>query len=139
MDTQTRRLFMACDTEMVVMNADNGNIVTRIKVPSRADMNCFDPVRSWRSIPNRADSTMTVVHEDSPDKFTVVEKLADGRRRAHLRRRREDAQVVCVLLRGKSAAGWEAHRRGARAVTERARPRRFGLEQFKHELHECDQ
>ena len=78
MDTQTRRLFMACDTEMVVMNADNGNIVTRIKVPSRSDMNCFDPVTKLAFNPNRADSTVTVVHEDSPDKFSVVEKPSTG-------------------------------------------------------------
>ena len=78
MDTQTRRLFMACDTDMVVMNADNGNVVTRVKVPSRSDMNCFDPVAKLAFNPNRADSTVTVVHEDSPDKFTVVEKPATG-------------------------------------------------------------
>ncbi|MFI5227494.1 MAG: YncE family protein [Gemmatimonadales bacterium] len=78
MDTETRRLFMACDTEMVVMNADNGNIVTRIKVPSRSDMNCFDPVTKIAFNPNRSDSTVTVVHEDSPDKFTVVEKPSTG-------------------------------------------------------------
>ena len=78
MDTQTRRLFMACDTDMVVMNADNGNVVTRIKVPSRSDMNCFDPVTKLAFNPNRADSTVTVVHEDSPDKFTVLEKPSTG-------------------------------------------------------------
>lgn len=78
MDTQTRRLFMACDTDMVVMNADNGNIVTRIRVPSRSDMNCFDSVTRLAFNPNRVDSTVTVVHEDSPDKFTVVEKPSTG-------------------------------------------------------------
>jgi hypothetical protein len=78
MDTQTRRLFMACDTDMVVMNADNGNVVTRIKVPSRSDMNCFDPATRLAFNPNRADSTVTVVHEDSPDKFTVVGKPSTG-------------------------------------------------------------
>lgn len=78
MDLQTRRLFMACDTEVVVMNADNGNVVTRIRVPSRADMNCFDPATKLVFNPNRADSTMTVIHEDSPDKFTVVEKVPTG-------------------------------------------------------------
>src|SRR5581483_2618596 len=41
MDTETRRVFMACDTEVVIVNADNGSVVSRIKVPSRADMNCF--------------------------------------------------------------------------------------------------
>lgn len=78
MDTQTRRLFMACDTDMVVMNTDNGNVITRIKVPSRSDMNCFDPVTKLAFNPNRADSTVTVVHEDSPEKFTVVEKPSTG-------------------------------------------------------------
>ena len=78
MDTATRRLFMACDTEMVVLNADDGNIVTRIRVPSRADQNCFDPVAKLAFNPNRVDSTMTVVHEDSPDRFTVVARVPTG-------------------------------------------------------------
>lgn len=78
MDTQTRRLFMACDTEVVVMNADNGNIVSRVKVPSRADMNCFDPTTKLVFNPNRVDSTLTVIHEESPSTFTVVEKVPEG-------------------------------------------------------------
>jgi DNA-binding beta-propeller fold protein YncE len=78
MDLTSRRLFMACDTEMVVVNADNGHVVTRVRVPSRADMNCFDPVAKLAFNPNRADSTMTVVHEDSPNSFSVVEKVASG-------------------------------------------------------------
>ena len=78
MDTKTRRVFMACDSEVVIVNADNGNVVSRIKVPSRADMNCFDPTTKLVFNPNRADSTLTVIHEDSPDKFTVVEKVPEG-------------------------------------------------------------
>jgi len=78
MDTQTRRLFMACDTEMVVVNADNGRVVTRIAVPSRADEHCFDPGTKLAFNPNRADSTITIVHEDSPNAFHVVAKVATG-------------------------------------------------------------
>lgn len=78
MDTQTRRVFMACDTEVVVLNADNGSVVSRIRVPSRADMNCFDATTKLVFNPNRADSTLTVIHEDSPSKFTVVEKVPEG-------------------------------------------------------------
>ncbi len=78
MDTATRRLFMACDTNLVVVNADNGDVVTRFRVPSRADQNCFDPVTRLAFNPNRADSTLTVVHEDSPSAFSVVEKVATG-------------------------------------------------------------
>ena len=78
MDNATRRLFMACDTEMVVVNADNGAVVARIRVPSRADQNAFDPGAKLAFNANRADSTLTVVHEDSPDKFSVVEKVPTG-------------------------------------------------------------
>jgi hypothetical protein len=78
MDLPSRRLFMACDTEMVVVNADDGNIVSRIRVPSRADENCYDPATKLAFNPNRADSTMTVVHEDSPSAFSVVQQVATG-------------------------------------------------------------
>jgi DNA-binding beta-propeller fold protein YncE len=78
MDNATRRLFMACDTEMVVVNADNGGVVTRIRVPSRADQNAFDPGTNLAFNANRSDSTLTVVHEDTPDKFSVVEKVPTG-------------------------------------------------------------
>jgi hypothetical protein len=78
MDVASRRLFMACDTQMVVVNADNGIVVTRIRVASRADQNCFDPSTRLAFNPNRADSTMTVVHEDTPSAFTVVERVPTG-------------------------------------------------------------
>jgi len=78
MDNATRRLFMACDTEMVIVNADNGSVVTRIRVPSRADQNAFDPGTKLAFNANRSDSTLTVVHEDTPDKFSVVEKVPTG-------------------------------------------------------------
>jgi DNA-binding beta-propeller fold protein YncE len=78
MDNATRRLFMACDTAMVVVNADNGSVVARIRVPSRADENAFDPSTKLAFNANRADSTLTVVHEDTPDTFSVVEKVPTG-------------------------------------------------------------
>ncbi|MGH2881695.1 MAG: YncE family protein, partial [Solirubrobacteraceae bacterium] len=78
MDAATRRLFMACDTEMVVVNADNGDVVSRIRVPSRADENAFDSRAKLVFNANRADSTLTVIHEDTPDKYSVVEKVPTG-------------------------------------------------------------
>jgi hypothetical protein len=78
MDTRTRRLFMACDTDLVVVNANTGRVVTRIRVPSRSDENCFDPIARMAFNPNRVDSTITVVHEDSPDQFSVVGQVPTG-------------------------------------------------------------
>jgi len=71
MDRATRRLFMACDNGMVIVNADNGHVVTTIKTSGRADQNAFDPIAKVAFNPNRTDSTLTVVHEDTPDKFSV--------------------------------------------------------------------
>lgn len=78
LDAATRRLFMACDTAMVVVNADDGSVVTRIHVPSRADENCFDPGTKLAFNPNRIDSTMTVVHEDAPGAFSVAGTVPTG-------------------------------------------------------------
>jgi hypothetical protein len=78
MDVASRRLFMACDTAEIVLNADDGSVVARVPVPSRADMNCYDPVAKLLFNPNRADSTLSVIHQDSPGKYTLVEKVPQG-------------------------------------------------------------
>lgn len=78
MDRGTRRLFMACENLMVIVNADNGHVVTKFATSGRADQNCFDPGLKVAFNPNRTDSTLTVVHEDSPDKFSVVETVRTG-------------------------------------------------------------
>jgi DNA-binding beta-propeller fold protein YncE len=78
MDRESRRLFMACDTEVVVVNADNGNVVQRVRVPSRADQNAFDSRAKFVCNANRADSTLSIIHEDSPDKYTVTDKVPTG-------------------------------------------------------------
>jgi hypothetical protein len=78
MDKGTRRLFMACDNMMVIVNADNGQVITNIPTTGRADQNCFDAGAKMAFNPNRTDSTLTVVHEDSPDKFTVAETVRTG-------------------------------------------------------------
>ena len=65
-------------------------------------MNCYDPGTKLAFNPNRADSTMTVVHEDSPTPSRRAEG-PDRRHGAHLCRRREDAQGVRVLRRRREA------------------------------------
>jgi hypothetical protein len=77
MDTQTRRLFLACDNAEIVVNADNGNVVARIPVSTRSDMNCWDQTTKTLFNPSRSDSTLSVIHEDTPDKYTS-EKVPMG-------------------------------------------------------------
>jgi hypothetical protein len=78
LDKSTHRLFMACDNMMVIVNADNGKVVVNFPTTGRADQNCFDASAKMAFNPNRTDSTLTVVHEESADKFVVAETVHTG-------------------------------------------------------------
>jgi YVTN family beta-propeller protein len=74
MDQKNRRLFAGCSNKMMaVVNADNGKVVTTVPIGPGVDANAFDPGTQLAFSSNGGDGTLTVVHEDSPDKFTVVE------------------------------------------------------------------
>jgi DNA-binding beta-propeller fold protein YncE len=76
MDTQTRRLFVGCDNKMMaVVNADSGGIVTTLPSGEGTDASAFDPETKFAFTSN-GEGTLTVVHEDSPDKFSVVENVS---------------------------------------------------------------
>jgi hypothetical protein len=77
-DAQHRRLFLGCDKELVVVNADNGAVVTRIPVVGHADENAFDPATQLAFNANRPDSTLVIVHEDSPDHYSVLDTIKTG-------------------------------------------------------------
>jgi YVTN family beta-propeller protein len=80
MDTKHHRLFAACANKlMVVVNADNGKLVTTFPIGSGPDGAGFDSDRQLAFSPNGADATLTVAKEDSPDKFTVLENVATQR------------------------------------------------------------
>ncbi len=73
MDKQSRRLFVACaNQKMIVMNADNGHIVASVPIGKGVDAAAFDP-NTKLAFSSNGDGTLTVIHEDSPDKFSVVE------------------------------------------------------------------
>src|SRR5215472_9577899 len=76
MDTKTRRLFVGCGNKvMVIVNADTGKIVTTLPSGDGTDASGFDPGTGFAFTSN-GEGTLTVVHEDSPDKFSVVENVA---------------------------------------------------------------
>jgi YVTN family beta-propeller protein len=78
-DRKHRRLFAGCSNKlMAVVDADTGKVVTTLPIGSGVDANGFDPETSLAFASN-GDGTLTVVHEDSPDKFTVVENAATQR------------------------------------------------------------
>jgi DNA-binding beta-propeller fold protein YncE len=81
MDQKHRRLFSGCHNKvMAVTDADTGKVVTTVPIGQGVDANGFDPGTDL-AFSSNGDGTLTVAHEDSPDKFTVVQN-ADTQRGA---------------------------------------------------------
>ena len=79
-DRKDRRLFVGCsgNKKMVIVDADNGKIVARPDIGQGCDATGFDADRST-AFASAGDGTITVIKEDSPDKFTVAQTLATQR------------------------------------------------------------
>ena len=75
MDLSSRRLFSVCDEKvMAVVNADTGKVVATPTICEGPDAAAFDPSTSY-VFASCGDGNLTVIHEDSPDKYTVVENV----------------------------------------------------------------
>ena len=76
MDLENRRLFAVCSNKlMAIVDADSGRLVTTVPIGAGPDASAFAPKTGLVFSSNGRDGTLTVVHEDSPDKFTVVANL----------------------------------------------------------------
>src|SRR5213078_1591545 len=71
-DKATNRIFSGCNRTSVVLDATSGKVVATIANGTRVDALGWDPGRKLIYIPNGAEGTVTVVHQDSADKYTVV-------------------------------------------------------------------
>ena len=71
-DKATNRIFSGCSKNSVVVDASTGKIVATIENGSRVDALGYDPSRKLIFIPNGGEGNVTVVHQDSADKYTVV-------------------------------------------------------------------
>jgi len=81
MDRKHRRLFSVCSNKlMVVVNADNGKVITTLPTGAGTDAAGFDPETGFAFSSNGGDGTVTVAHEDAPDKYSVVENVPTLRR-----------------------------------------------------------
>jgi YVTN family beta-propeller protein len=79
MDRKHRRLFSGCHNKMMaVVNADTGKVIATPAIGEGVDANRFDP-GTQLAFSSNGDGTLTVVHEDSPDKFTVIENAPTQR------------------------------------------------------------
>ncbi len=79
MDREHRRLFAGCENKMMaVVDVDAGKVIATPPIGEHVDANRFDP-GTQLAFSSNGDGTLTIVHEDAPDKFTVVENVATKR------------------------------------------------------------
>jgi DNA-binding beta-propeller fold protein YncE len=71
-DKASDRIFSGCNNTSVVVDPNTGKVVASIKNGTRVDALGWDPSRKLIYIPNGGEGNVTVVHQDSPDKYTVV-------------------------------------------------------------------
>jgi DNA-binding beta-propeller fold protein YncE len=78
-DAEHGRLFLGCDNQMMaVVNTQSGKVVATLPTGDGVDANRFDPGTGLAFSSNGESETLTVVHEDTPDKYTVVENVKTG-------------------------------------------------------------
>jgi len=74
-DVKNRRLFAGCRNKMMaIVDADSGKVIATPAIGEGVDANAFDPDTNYAFASN-GEGTLTVVHEDGPDAFTVVENV----------------------------------------------------------------
>ncbi|HET7024931.1 MAG TPA: hypothetical protein VFI39_07005 [Gemmatimonadales bacterium] len=71
-DRATDRVFSGCGKTSTVVDATTGKVVATIPNGDGVDALGWDPSEKLIYIPAGRDSNVTVVHEDSPDKYSVV-------------------------------------------------------------------
>jgi len=79
MDRKNRRLYAVCDDKIsVVVNADTGKVVATLAISDGPDASAFDPETNT-FFASCGEGFLSVIHEDSPDKYTVVENVPTKR------------------------------------------------------------
>jgi DNA-binding beta-propeller fold protein YncE len=79
MDVKNRRTFSVCDEKvMSVVNVDTGKVVATPAICEGPDAAGFDPSSGY-VFASCGDGNLTVIHQDSPDKYTVVENVPTKR------------------------------------------------------------
>lgn len=107
MDVAHSRIFAVCDGGvMTVSDAKSGKVVTTVKIGDGPDAARFDAATGLIFSSNGGSGTMTVVHEDSPDKYTVLDNVetAKGARTMELDPKSHRLFVVSSVMNPAPAA-----------------------------------
>jgi hypothetical protein len=116
-DAKHHRLFLGCgNKKMVMMDSTNGKVVADVPIGDGVDANAFDP-GTQLAFASCGDGTVTIAHEDGPDKLTVVQTLKTEPR---ARTMTIDPKTHRIYL---ASAKFEAPAAGAGEGGQRQRPR----------------
>ena len=75
-DQKNRRLFSVCgNKKMMVVNADTGKVVATPAIGDDPDAAGFDPGTQLVFSSNGESGDLTVIRQEAPDKYTVVENV----------------------------------------------------------------
>jgi YVTN family beta-propeller protein len=78
-DRKHNRLFSVCgNKKMTVMDAASGKVVAELPIGAGPDAAAFDPDTNL-AFSSNGEGTLTVVHQDSADKYSVVENVPTQR------------------------------------------------------------
>jgi DNA-binding beta-propeller fold protein YncE len=73
-------LFSACGNEkVVVLDADNGKVIATLPIGSGVDFAAYDSTLARVYTANGGSGTMTVIHQESPDQYSVLENVPTHR------------------------------------------------------------
>ena len=79
-DAAHHRLFAGCDNKMMaVVDSDTGKVLTTVPIGAAVDAGRFNSNTQEIFMSCGGDGVLTVIHEDSPDKYTVTQNLATAK------------------------------------------------------------
>lgn len=74
-DVKSKRLFSVCHNEMMmVVDAENGKIISHAAIGKGVDGAAFDP-ETKLAFSSNGEGSITIVKESAPDQFTVMETI----------------------------------------------------------------
>jgi DNA-binding beta-propeller fold protein YncE len=77
-DPAHKRLFIGCHSKVMLVTDYAGKVVASVPIGQGVDAASFDPATQF-AFASCGDGTITVAHEDSPDKYSVVETISTQR------------------------------------------------------------
>jgi DNA-binding beta-propeller fold protein YncE len=82
-DQENGRLFIGCANRlMVILDSNNGRVISSVPIGPGPDDSAYDPETRLVYTANGGDGTVSVIQQESPDRYSVLEtvKTAPGAR-----------------------------------------------------------